>query len=83
MQLEREGAFFMAITRRSAIPMQMSWGLIGGIFLAFAFIVALTLIVLWSFKRPVPYYEQDYRQVPPSQPEPPRQPPPPFELGPE
>ena len=71
----------MALTRRSPVPMEISWGLIGGIFLAFAFIIALTLIVLWSFKRPTPYFEQQYRQEPPTQPQPPTRPG--FEFGPE
>ena len=71
----------MALTRRSPVPMQMSWGLIGGIFLAFAFIIALTLIVLWSFKRPTPYFEQEYRpSPPPAEPQPTQ---PGFEFGPE
>jgi hypothetical protein len=54
--------------------------LIGGIFLAFAFIIALTLIVLWSFKRPTPYYEQQYRPAPA---EPQRPSHPGFQFGPE
>jgi|RhiMetdeSRZDD1v2_1073273.scaffolds.fasta_scaffold4906594_1 hypothetical protein len=70
----------MALTRRSELPMQISWGLIGGIFLAFAFIIALTLIVLWSFKRPTPYYEQQYRPAPA---EPQRPSHPGFQFGPE